>query len=157
MLFLLSYVSRRHISSVKIPLINAIIYTAIFRKTCIIVFHVFTSYFMTKKDQPFIYFIKYSNYFTVTGHKEGVVLSWELTEMLHSCFRCLSQKYTLSSCFMAPGRRAVPMLSACLRFLGLFCNAGCSIGADCSCLIQQICELEGDGGCLTQRVTCRRG
>lgn len=32
------------------------------------------------------------------------------------------------------------------------------IGADCSCLIQQIPEAEGDAGCLTQGVmTCRRG
>lgn len=102
-------------------------------------------------------FIKSSNCFTVTGHKEGVVLSWELTEKLHWYFRCLSQKYTLSNCFMAPGRRAFPMLSACMCFLGLFSNAECSTGPDRSCLIQQI--PEGDAGCAFPRgwMTCRRG
>lgn len=104
-----------------------------------------------KKARLLHTFIKYSNCFTVTGHKEGGVLSWELTEKLHRCFRCLSQKYTLSSCFMFPGRRAFPVLSVCICFLGLFSSAGCSRGPDRLCLIQQIPELEGDAGCVLPR------
>lgn len=57
---------------------------------------------------------------------------------------------------MFPGRRAFPVLSVCICFLGLFSSAGCSRGPDRLCLIQQIPELEGDGCrlCLTQRVDC---
>lgn len=103
-------------------------------------------------------FIKYSNCFTVTAHKEGGGLSWELTEKLHWCFRCLSQKYTFSSCFMVPSKRTFLMLSVCI-FLLFFSNAGCSTGPDHLCLIQQIPELEGDAGCVLPRgwMTCRRG
>lgn len=51
------------------------------------------------------------------------------------------------------------MLSACMCFLGLFSSAECSTGPDCSCLIQQIPEAEGDAGCALPRgwMTCRRG
>lgn len=72
-------------------------------------------------------------------------------EKLHWCFRCLSQKYTLSSCFMVPGRRTFPMQSVGICFLGLFSSAGCSTGPDHSWLIQQIPELEGDAGCVLPR------
>jgi len=51
MLLPLPYVSHRRISGVKILHINIIIYTVIFRLTSITVSHVFTLYFMIKKDQ----------------------------------------------------------------------------------------------------------
>lgn len=55
MLFLLSYISHRDISGVKIPHISVIIYIAIKKKIAFFN-HVFTLYFTTKKDQASTYF-----------------------------------------------------------------------------------------------------